>query len=103
MNVIIRGSLLKQLRNIYGYSADDMCKKLEISRSYLSAIENNAKTGKQPSVDLLKKYADVFGIKLSSLMLLSEQYPDNKSKAEDFIRELMIKLINSLGKEVMKA
>lgn len=94
---MIDGTLLKQLRHIYGYSADTMCEKLHISRSYLSAIENNEKTGKQPSLDLLNRYAEVFEIRPSSLMLLSEEY--KASKAENFIRNLMIKLINKMGSE----
>lgn len=95
---MIDGTLLKQMRHIYGYSADAMCEKLDISRSYLSAIENNAKTGKQPSMELLNRYADVFGIRMSSLVLLSEEY--KASKSENFIRNLMIKLINKMGSEV---
>lgn len=94
---MIDGTLLKQMRHIYGYSADAMCEKLNISRSYLSAIENNEKTGKQPSMDLLNRYADVFGIRTSSLVLLSEEYKANN--AENFIRNLMIRLINKMGSE----
>lgn len=94
---MIDGTLLKQMRHIYGYSADAMCEKLDISRSYLSAIENNAKTGKQPSMDLLDRYAEVFGIRTSSLLLLSEEF--KATKAENFIRSLMIKLINKMGTE----
>lgn len=95
---MIQGTLLKQMRHIYGYSADDMCNKLNISRSYLSALENNEKTGKQPSMDLLNRYAEVFGIRTSSLVLLSEEF--KTTKAENFIRSLMIKLINKMGSDV---
>ena len=97
---MIQGALLKKMRHIYGYSADTMCEKLNISRSYLSAIENNEKTKKQPSIELLNRYAKVFGIRLSSLMMLSEEFQE--SKAENFIRELMIKLINRMENETMR-
>ena len=62
------GDVLKRTRIIYGYKASEMSSELGISASYLSEIENNKK---QPSLDLLQKYADIYGIRLSSLILLS--------------------------------
>ena len=67
------GEVLKRLRTIYGYKAIDVSEKLGISASYLSEIENGKK---QPSLELLKKYAELFEIKLSSLILLSESYEE---------------------------
>ena len=63
------GDVLKRTRIIYGYKASEMSSELGISASYLSEIENNKK---QPSLELLQKYADIYGIRLSSLILLSE-------------------------------
>ena len=63
------GDVLKRTRIIYGYMASEMSSELGISASYLSEIENNKK---QPSLDLLQEYADIYGIRLSSLILLSE-------------------------------
>lgn len=51
------GEVLKRLRTIYGYKAIDMSEKLGISASYLSEIENGKK---QPSLEHLKKYAELF-------------------------------------------
>ena len=62
------GDILKRTRMIYGYKAAEMSELLHISRSYLSEIENNKK---QPSLELLEKYSEIYGIKLSSLILLS--------------------------------
>ena len=50
------GDVLKRTRIIYGYKASEMSSELGISASYLSEIENNKK---QPSLDLLQKYADI--------------------------------------------
>ena len=69
------GPTLKKLRNIYGYTAADLSAALGISKSHLSEIEN----GKEPSLDVLKKYSDVLGIKLSSLILLTERYDEAES------------------------
>lgn len=80
---------------IYGYKASEMSELLHISKSYLSEIENNKK---QPSLELLEKYSKVYGMKLSSIILLSETYDDaNKSnKGDKFIRSMMIKFIEKM-------
>jgi len=89
------GDILKKTRNIYGYKASEMSEKLEISKSYLSEIENNKK---KPSLDLLEKYSEIYGIKLSSLILLSENFDEAKktNKGDAFIRNLMIRLIDKM-------
>ena len=89
------GDTLKRTRMIYGYKASEMSELLQISKSYLSEIENNKK---QPSLKLLEKYSEIYGIKLSSLILLSENYEEaNKSnKGDKFIRKMMIKLIEKM-------
>lgn len=89
------GDLLRQTRTIYGYKAYEMSELLGISKSYLSEIENNKK---QPSLDLLERYSKIFDMKLSSLILLSENYEDanNNNKSERFVRLMMIKLIEKM-------
>ena len=59
------GDVLKRTRAIYGLKATEMSELLEISKSYLSEIENNKK---KPSLELLEKYSKIYGIKLSSLI-----------------------------------
>lgn len=95
---IINGSVLRQLRHIFGYNTKTMSSKLNISQPYLSEIENNKKN---PSPDVIDQYAKVFGIRKSSLMLLSEEY--EAGSADDFIRKLMIKLINAFEAETIRA
>ena len=92
------GDVLMRLRKIYGYKAVEISKLLGISASYLSEIENNRK---QPSLELLNKYAGLFGIKLSSLILLSESYEEAEcqGKGATMIRSMMIKLINGMTKK----
>lgn len=91
------GDVLKRMRLIYGYKASEMSKMLNISPSYLSEIENGKK---QPSLDLLKKYAEIFGIKLSSLILLSESYEEAEKagKGTALIRTMMMSLIAGMSK-----
>lgn len=90
------GDVLKRTRIIYGYKASEMCSELGISASYLSEIENNKK---KPSLELLQKYADIYGIRLSSLILLSENMDEaeKSGKGTVFVRNMMVHLIQSMS------
>ena len=90
------GDVLKRTRIIYGYKASEMSSELGISASYLSEIENNKK---QPSLELLQKYADVYGIRLSSLILLSENMDEAEKSGNGtaFVRNMMAHLIQSMS------
>ncbi|MFI3170388.1 MAG: helix-turn-helix transcriptional regulator [Faecalibacterium sp.] len=90
------GDILKRTRNIYGYKANEMCLQLNISPSYLSEIENNKKT---PSLDLLQKYADIYDIKLSTLLLLSEELDDaeKEDKSLIFMRKTILRVIERMS------
>lgn len=85
------GTALKRIRLIFDYSALEMSSMLDISRSYLSEIENNTK---QPTMRILERYADVTGIKLSSIILLSEQYDEGSDETK--VRLLTSKILNSV-------
>ncbi|MBG9786927.1 helix-turn-helix transcriptional regulator [Brevibacillus laterosporus] len=93
------GNTLKRLRLIYGYTANEMSKELGISTSYLSEIENNKR---QPALELLECYASVLGLKKSSILLLAEQLhgAEQNNKGREFIRSLMVGLINSMSSDV---
>ena len=88
------GDILKRTRTIYGYKASELSELLGISKSYLSEIENK----KQPSLELLEKYSKIYDMKLSSLILLSENYEEasKSNKGDKFIRNMMIKLIEKM-------
>ncbi|GED28680.1 hypothetical protein BAG01nite_47820 [Brevibacillus agri] len=92
------GDVLKKTRAIYGYKATEMSSKLGISSSYLSEIENNKK---QPSLELLQRYSEILGIRLSSLILLSENLENatKRNKSQEFIKKMMLGLINSMSKD----
>ncbi|MDJ1110492.1 helix-turn-helix transcriptional regulator [Macrococcus caseolyticus] len=92
------GEVLKKIRQIYSRTAKDLAKDLNISPSYLSEIENNKK---DPSLDLIEKYSDIFDIKVSSIILMAEDMNDNRkiSMSEKFIQKRMIKLLNKYAVE----
>ena len=89
------GDVLKSTRTIYGYKSSELSELLGISQSYLSEIENNKK---QPSLKLLEKYSEIYDMKLSYLILLSENYEEasKNNKDDKFIRNMMIKFIGKM-------
>lgn len=89
------GTSLKRLRLIYGYKAKELSKLLEITPGYLSEIENNKKN---PSLDLLSKYSEVFDIKLSQLIKLSEDLNDETDNKQDLEQKLVKKWINFMSR-----
>ncbi|QOS98942.1 helix-turn-helix transcriptional regulator [Brevibacterium sp. JNUCC-42] len=93
------GNTLKRLRLIYGYTATEMSKELGISTSYLSEIENNKK---HSSLEHLECYASFLGLKKSSILLLAEQLHEAEkvNKGHEFIRSLMVRLIDSMSSDV---
>ena len=90
------GETLRKLRGIYGYSASEMSRLLGISNSYLSEIEHGKK---QASIELLERYAEIFDIRLSSLLRFSEEYGEasNQGAGQRFITKAMSKLIDSFS------
>ena len=72
---------LKLLRTFHQLSQVELAKRLGISNSYLSEIESG---NKNPGLDLLEKYALIFNIPVSSILLFSEKL--NGDRASDKIR-----------------
>lgn len=71
------GEALRLLRIFNGYKSAELAKKLELSQSYVSELENGKK---QPTMDVLDKYAKVFEMKKSTLMLFAESLEGEEIK-----------------------
>ena len=71
------GEALRLLRIFNGYKSAELAKKLELSQSYVSELENGKK---QPTMEVLDKYAKVFEMKKSTLMLFAESLDDKKQR-----------------------
>lgn len=86
------GQTLKQLRSVYGFSAKEMSGELHISTSYLSEIENEKK---KPSLQILETYSEVFNLKLSTIVLLTEEQDQlaQEGKSKLFIRQIMLRTL----------
>lgn len=70
---------LKLLRTYHQIKQVDLAKRLDIGNSYLSEIENGLKT---PSIELLQKYAVIFKIPVSSIILFSEKMDTSPRSSE---------------------
>ncbi len=73
---------LKLLRTYHQLTQVELAKRLGISNSYLSEIETGGKT---PGIDLLEKYAELFKMPVSSILLFSEKM-DAPEKTSEKIR-----------------
>lgn len=88
------GETLKLLRIFYGYKSVDMAKRLNISQSFLSEIENSKKN---PTLELLNKYSKIFNIKVSTIVLLSESLENEQVARKDLKHNLA-----GIGMKVLK-
>jgi transcriptional regulator with XRE-family HTH domain len=68
---------LRHLRRYHGMKQRDLAAKLGISNNYLSEIESGAKAH-VITIELLNKYAEIFKVPASTLMLFSEQLESGK-------------------------
>ena len=66
---------LKLLRTYHQLSQIELAKRLAISNSYLSEIESG---NKAPGLELLEKYAELFKIPASSILLFSEAITEER-------------------------
>ena len=71
------GEALRLLRIFNGYKSAELAKKLGLSQSYVSELEN---WKKQPTMEILDKYAKVFEMKKSTLMLFAESLEGEEIK-----------------------
>lgn len=61
---------LRLLRTYHQLNQTELAKKLMVSNSYLSEIENGVKA---PNLELLKKYSALFKMPVSSILLFAEE------------------------------
>lgn len=89
---------LRLLRVFNDIKAKDMAKLLGISPSYLSEIENGKK---EPSLSLIKKYADIFNTTPSSILFFSEKISDNDNslKFKKLLAKMTINFLLSIENE----
>jgi len=88
------GEALRLIRVYHDLKQKDAAALLGISTSFLSEIEKGRKT---PSLDLIKSYAEKFGIPASSILFFAESVEgDAHGRARTFVAGKMIGLMQFL-------
>ena len=85
---------LKLLRIFFGYKSVEMAKKLNISQSFLSEVENGKKNA---TLELLNQSSKVLNINVSTIVLLSESLENDKDSKKDIKHN-----IAGIGMRVLK-
>lgn len=86
---------LKLIREYHRLSQKDAASALLISKSYLSELEGGKK---QPSLEILQKYADFYRIPLSSIMLFAESSrSDSADHLRGFAADKILKILEWLN------
>lgn len=93
------GEALRLLRIFNGYKSAQLAEMLGLSQSYISELENNKK---QPTMDVLERYAKIFKMKKSTLLLFAESLEedrDNMSKQQKvaYAGMKLIKILEKVG------
>lgn len=79
------GIRLKEIRNKYGYTLEELSKKCNLSKTYISQIENNVQTN--PSISTLKKILDVFNLAILDLFNTDDKDKNKQvSNDKDYIK-----------------
>jgi transcriptional regulator with XRE-family HTH domain len=83
---------LKVMRQFHNQSQVSLAGNLGISSSYLSEIESGKK---EPTLELLNKYAATFNVPLSSILAFSETLDGNQNvgKVRSFVAKKMLKIL----------
>ncbi|SEH13739.1 DNA-binding transcriptional regulator, XRE-family HTH domain [Sphingopyxis sp. YR583] len=88
---------LKTMRQYHRLSQSDLADQLKISRSYLNEIERGKK---DPSLEVLSKYASRFDIPVSSIMLFAERTQNGTyDKARVFLADKVLKMLEWLAED----
>jgi len=88
--------VLRLLRIAKGYSTAELAEMLSITPSYLSRVEAGAKT---PSNDLLKKYSEIFHMRLSRILFFSETQNEEKLEHQYLLLRILEELCEKEGKK----
>ena len=84
---------LRLLRVFHDLKQFELAEKLDLSKSYISEVENGNRT---PSLEVIQKYADFFRVPSSSILFFGEQM-DSSSKKEEIARKgISSKILNFL-------
>jgi transcriptional regulator with XRE-family HTH domain len=98
LELLMINEALRLLRIYHDMSQTELATQLNLSNSYVSELESGKK---QPTLDLLEKYAKHFQIPVSSLLFFSEQLT-SKTGSETVRKGVARKVLSLLNWVVEK-
>lgn len=89
------GAALRCIRKFHDLNQNAAAEKLGISKSYLSEIESETK---EPTLQLIQRYADVFKLPASSILFFAENYaqPQRRAGAQKIVAGKILALMRFL-------
>ncbi len=83
---------LRLVRVFHDLNQNTLADRLQVSKSYLSEVESGKK---QATLELLQRYADTFGMPLSSLLFFAEQVEGGaRENARNAIAGKVVKMLD---------
>ena len=94
--------VLRLLRTYAGLTQVEAASKLSVSQSYISEIEKGVK---QPTLELVERYASAFDVPASSIMLFSENMNDKTAltKARTLVAGKVVGLLEYIEEKAGRA
>jgi transcriptional regulator with XRE-family HTH domain len=81
---------LKLVREFHRMKQGDLAHQLGISKSFLSEIESGVKN---PTIDLLERYGEVFEFPVSTLMLFAEGLDKRSSRSSSKKADKILRML----------
>lgn len=89
------GEALRLMRRINGLSQKDLADELGISPTYVSELERD---NRDPSLSVIKRYAEFFEIPVSSLLLFAENVDPDSGTSSKFVSQRLLEMMRLAGK-----
>lgn len=93
MVIFVINEALRLMRVYHDLTQTELSERLQLSKSYLSELESGKK---QPTLEVLKKYSDLFDVPVSSLLFFSENINSDENNMTAKFRKGAAKKIISL-------
>jgi transcriptional regulator with XRE-family HTH domain len=88
---------LKLIRQYHRLSQVELADKLELSKSYVNDLERNRR---QPTLEVLKRYAEAFDMPVSSIQLFAERTSDSGvERMRAFAADKVLRMLEWIAEE----
>src|SRR5262245_40081832 len=93
------GEALRLIRVLNGLTQKELAAEIELSDSYVSEVERG---NREPSLTVIRKYADHFALPVSSIMLFAETVSENEGGVRGVISDKLLEIMKLAAGERYK-